>query len=98
MLPTPTPSCPRSYFKDPGTEFIFSSFALTFSCAPKAESPERQALEGVLDPGSPGPKREWRGGDFADCRARPRHGLGIPACTGKAPNATCNLSHPHFKM
>lgn len=48
--------------------FIFKSFALTFSSASRAESPERQTLVGILDTESLRFGRDLGEGDFAECR------------------------------
>ena len=89
MLP-PIPSCQGSYFEDPAVEFIFTFFALTFSCAPRTESPEREALVGILDSGPLRPKRELGEGTLQNVGPGLSIGLGIPACSGKA-STECHM-------
>ena len=67
----PISSCQRSYFEDPAVAFSFTFFSLTFSCALRAESPERQALVGVLNPRPWRPKRELGEGNFSSQNSGP---------------------------
>lgn len=75
-------------------EFIFTSFALTFSCVLRAESPERRVLVGVLFrplPGSLRPNKEPGEGTLQNTGAS-----GDMRLATYHVNVTYNLSYPHF--